>query len=302
MSNSDDSSETDAAIAASSGMPGSGQQEYEENGANPYALDGMPAGAAMDQRSQYELENGKPPHEEIADRNIAADHPPGNFDPVPGPGTQQPVPSPYHEPNVMPPQQSRNPFDRFHGAAAAMPGRGPQQPEPRNYNSSPFQSMDEPLADMPPPEPHRPNTQQPFYRHNNSYANWLGPGGPGAVAGPLGGAPYNPNRNNPNNAPVAVGGPASTPGPFGRGPPFAPAGTFPGAPYYPSRTNTGLSNTDLSNNRLSDNRLSDNGLSGQEKEGARETGNIMPPVLRHDTDMSVDQLHVPGEFPGQSQR
>jgi hypothetical protein len=41
---------------------------------------------------------------------------------------------------------------------------------------------------------------------------------------------------------------------------------------------------------------SDN-LGGLEREGAHETGAFFPKVVRHDTDMSVSQLHVPGEFP-----
>lgn len=42
---------------------------------------------------------------------------------------------------------------------------------------------------------------------------------------------------------------------------------------------------------------STDGLGGLESEGAHETGNIFPKVVRHDTDMSVSKLHVPGEFP-----
>jgi hypothetical protein len=38
-------------------------------------------------------------------------------------------------------------------------------------------------------------------------------------------------------------------------------------------------------------------LGGLEREGAHETGAFFPKVVRHDTDMSVSQLHVPGEFP-----
>lgn len=37
-------------------------------------------------------------------------------------------------------------------------------------------------------------------------------------------------------------------------------------------------------------------LSGREREGAHETGHIFPSVVRHDTDMSVSKLHVPGEY------
>ncbi|GAB7352181.1 hypothetical protein MBLNU459_g2660t3 [Dothideomycetes sp. NU459] len=45
-----------------------------------------------------------------------------------------------------------------------------------------------------------------------------------------------------------------------------------------------------------------NGLGGLERQGAHETGVLFPKVIRHDTDMSVSQLHVPGEFPVQSGR
>lgn len=45
-----------------------------------------------------------------------------------------------------------------------------------------------------------------------------------------------------------------------------------------------------------------NGLGGLERKGAHETGAIFPRVIRHDTDMSVSQLHVPGEFPATSGR
>jgi hypothetical protein len=42
---------------------------------------------------------------------------------------------------------------------------------------------------------------------------------------------------------------------------------------------------------------SSDALGGLEREGAHETGAFFPKVVRHDTDMSVSQLHVPGEFP-----
>ena len=41
-------------------------------------------------------------------------------------------------------------------------------------------------------------------------------------------------------------------------------------------------------------------LGGMEREGAHETGAIFPKVVRHDTEMSVSQLHVPGEYPKQT--
>ncbi|KAK5287336.1 phosphatidylinositol 4,5-bisphosphate-binding protein, partial [Cryomyces antarcticus] len=38
-------------------------------------------------------------------------------------------------------------------------------------------------------------------------------------------------------------------------------------------------------------------IGGLEAEGAHPTGRLFPKVLRHDTNMSIAQLHVPGEFP-----
>nr|OQO15409.1 hypothetical protein B0A51_17136 [Rachicladosporium sp. CCFEE 5018] len=38
-------------------------------------------------------------------------------------------------------------------------------------------------------------------------------------------------------------------------------------------------------------------LGGLEAEGAHETGALFPRVIRHDTDISVSRLHIPGEFP-----
>lgn len=38
-------------------------------------------------------------------------------------------------------------------------------------------------------------------------------------------------------------------------------------------------------------------LGGNEAEGARVTGAFFPRVVRHGTDMSISQLHVPGEYP-----
>lgn len=41
-------------------------------------------------------------------------------------------------------------------------------------------------------------------------------------------------------------------------------------------------------------------LGGRERKGAHSTGQFFPSVVRHDTDMSVSKLHVPGEFPGEA--
>jgi hypothetical protein len=72
------------------------------------------------------------------------------------------------------------------------------------------------------------------------------------------------------------------------------AGDGPNGTYlsYPSNTGSGLAGS-------SDTPVSpmDGGLGGLESRGAHETGHIFPSVVRHNTDISVSQLHVPGEFP-----
>ncbi|KAM0709949.1 hypothetical protein Q7P35_002311 [Cladosporium inversicolor] len=61
---------------------------------------------------------------------------------------------------------------------------------------------------------------------------------------------------------------------------------------YASNTGSGIAgSSDISAPKL------DGGLGGLEARGAHETGQIFPKVIRHDTDISVSQLHVPGEFP-----
>jgi hypothetical protein len=61
---------------------------------------------------------------------------------------------------------------------------------------------------------------------------------------------------------------------------------------YPSSTGSGLAGS--SNTPVAP---MDGGLGGLESRGAHETGRIFPSVVRHNTDISVSQLHVPGEFP-----
>ena len=46
--------------------------------------------------------------------------------------------------------------------------------------------------------------------------------------------------------------------------------------------------------------LGNESLGGLESEGAHETGAVFPAVVRHDTEMSVSQLHVPGDYPNQT--
>jgi hypothetical protein len=72
------------------------------------------------------------------------------------------------------------------------------------------------------------------------------------------------------------------------------AGNGPNATYlsYGSNTGPGIAgSSDIAAPQM------DGGLGGLEARGAHETGHIFPSVIRHNTDISVSQLHVPGEFP-----
>jgi hypothetical protein len=109
------------------------------------------------------------------------------------------------------------------------------------------------------------------------------------------------------STPTATGLPGSV-----DNPPLATAHTVNGGTYlsYPAETGTGLAGssatpvTGLGSSSTSPATALDQGtngnnvLGGHEAKGAHETGRF--PVVRHDTDISVSQLHVPGEFPERS--
>lgn len=87
----------------------------------------------------------------------------------------------------------------------------------------------------------------------------------------------------------------STPGTVDNAPLAAqPAANGPNSTFlsYPSTAGSGVAgSSDLSAAPL------DGALGGLESRGAHETGHIFPSVVRHNTDISVSQLHVPGSFP-----
>lgn len=110
-------------------------------------------------------------------------------------------------------------------------------------------------------------------RHNSSYADWMAPAAAGVAglgAGALGADAY---RRHQHDAPVPV--PVPEPAES------SALNTATMAP--PAATTTTTATTP--------------GLGGNEREGAHVTGEFFPRVVRHDTDLSVSKLHVPGEYP-----
>jgi hypothetical protein len=140
----------------------------------------------------------------------------------------------------------------------------PVAPPPRHPTSSPFNSIDTALETTPP-----------------------GTGLPGSV----------------DNPPLATVSPSSVDNP-------PPATVTSGGTYliYPAETGTGLASSSASpvtsqssspTSPITGLAQGNSVLGGHEAKGAHETGRF-PKVVRHDTDISVSQLHVPGEFPDRS--
>jgi hypothetical protein len=141
------------------------------------------------------------------------------------------------------------------------------------------------------------------------------------VVAPVNNADSTPLTNNAptdrdlESAPRATGIPGSV-----DNPPLATEPAVNGGTYlsYPSETGTGLAGSSSASPPVASLDQSMNGsaaspvtgldkglsgantLGGHEAQGAHETGHIFPKVIRHDTDISVSQLHVPGEFPDRS--
>lgn len=154
-------------------------------------------------------------------------------------------------------------------------------------------------------------------RHS-SYGDWMAPAAVGAGAGVAGTAAYNHMNNKeddiqqhqqqqPLQPETGVAGSRSLEDPL----PAAPAPTTTSntnniipIPAYnnadmPNEQNTNTASAGPTSLNYGPATTTDKSttLGGQEAAGAHETGHIFPSVVRHDTDISVSQLHVPGSFP-----
>lgn len=220
---------------------------------------------------------------------------------------------------------------------SAYPTMAPQQPVqtqtfvmPVDGQAPLMQSQAQPEA-SPLDQPHAP------HRQNTNYSEWFAPAAAGAGVGALGAAAYSHHQNqktpiseepesaisNPTTgAPVAIptttntlahasptyqSSPSSTRAvydepvstkPIVTGVNALPTATMGAANAGAYNSNAGTSGdaTNLDGPATSS-AASGEKLGGLEAEGAHGTGQLFPKVVRHDTDMSVSQLHVPGEFP-----
>jgi len=171
-----------------------------------------------------------------------------------------------------------------------------QQPAGSGYNIY----QPEPSSSSQPAE-NRPAPAPQVMRNQSSYGDWMAPAAGGAAVGALGEGAYQRYEQQLQEQPqqfepIAV----STP----RGPTYhIDANDF----VYPARSSVETEPSQYSTQRMaptSFNGSNSNGtnsntesLGGLENKGAHPTGHMFPSVVRHDTDMSVSKLHIPGEFP-----
>lgn len=138
-----------------------------------------------------------------------------------------------------------------------------------------------------------PRQIQASDRHNSNYGDWFGPAAVGAAgvgAGVVGDEAYRRHQQSQREPPVLES---------------AQEGNLPSSSeidatvYAPGRPSTSTAAESYFTQSTAPTSVldTDPGLGGLEAKGAYQTGSVFPAVIRHNTDMSVSALHVPGEFP-----
>lgn len=274
------STSTAAAAAIISPVEG-----YQRSGADPYRLDGVPAGSRN--------VSGTSTYDDDEERYMS--------------GGAQPTPV------QQPPGSSAAGSEPVKTQLFALPAESRQQPQQAmNPNQAPVNAQ--PQDSFPSSKP----TSDP--RPSSDYGDWIAPAaaaGAGVGAGILGKKAYDGRRD---DATVAeLGGkevsPVEDTTPSGGAAPAtatttptaAAAAVTAAAPTSSAELRTAQSDHSTaatpggisgpSESAVATQARSGGGLRGLEKDGAHETGQFSPKVLRHDTDISVSALHVPGQFP-----
>jgi len=147
----------------------------------------------------------------------------------------------------------------------------------------------------------RPIPQEPVRQHS-SYAEWMAPTAAAATgigAGVLGEQVYEHHQEQratmlPPTSTTRDANPQIDTNDFVNAPRSSTSTDYPRSSMSQSTAPTSVSGYTGPSSSSSP---SSGGLGGLEKEGAHATGRMFPRVVRHDTDMSVSMLHVPGEFP-----
>lgn len=299
-------------IIAAAALPGSGfpVTEHARYDDNPYRLEGVPThdpAAERDTKIPVATEIGSAPA--TYDREapvLARDEPetPASYQP-------NPVDNFNHTPQPVVPQNDIvQPTQTFVLPVQHQAPAHQTQPEVDNGPLEQPQSL-------------APNTKP--VRQNTNYADWMAPAAAGVGAGVLGSEAYrrqqakdlpqqdgiqeehvDPRLHDERPLDLTEGHtamPSSTqaatmqPSAFTENNGISGAtttGTAPFPIFVPTSSNVPQSPEFV---QYGAETPGDPTLGGLESEGAHQTGSLFPKVVRHNTDMSVSQLHVPGEFP-----
>lgn len=191
---------------------------------------------------------------------------------------QQPIPDNYHQPSsqAQDPYYSNNPPVEYQPA----PTQAPVQPTVPSF-----------VSQSRPTQPHAAE------RHDSTYGEWLGPAAGGAAAGALGAAAYNnyqQEQQNPSPVTNPVDGTASNVNGYTKAIPTPIPASLPIASEPDSLATTPATSVDKS--FLDEAEAAAAAASSKAANGG-STQHAFPGVRRHNTDISVSDLHVPGEYP-----
>ncbi|KAK5126464.1 hypothetical protein LTR85_010700 [Meristemomyces frigidus] len=278
LSPSSGSSEPDRDVVAAAGaIPGSTQSEYDRNGQDPYHMSGIPSGSRV---ASYNDPN------QFAQRELQQ---------------QQYLPEQAY---TQPSNVNSTPVQT---QTYALPL---QQAQPVNQQQTPLSSQQtQPIGQQQAPSQQQPQqtflggepagaSSDPLDRPNSMYGNWMAPAAAGVAgvgAGALGTEAYKRHQRD-----AAMPEEEEQPE---RALPVMSSMWRGGAPEE-NVTAFGANGGDATPTQASSSSADPSALfqsaagklGGLEGKGAHETGSF-PTVVRHNTDMSVSNLHVPGEYP-----
>lgn len=190
-------------------------------------------------------------------------------------------------------------FDEGQPSFGEQEGRGygegayGQYAQPQQQDYAPAPHVDRDFASAEPTQ-----GSAGIERHDSTYGSWMAPAAAGVGAAGVGAAGYAAYQDRgPDDAEAPAQhetvpkapweAPAPAPETY-RPSGFAAATTTEATTPQPSSTTDTARPTSTPEAQP---------LGGLESEGAHETGAVFPRVVRHDTEMSVSRLHVPGEYP-----
>jgi len=168
-----------------------------------------------------------------------------------------------------------------------------QQPEPvADYGYR----QQEPLSNYQPIETQPAPAQPQVSRHESSYGDWMAPAAGGAAVGALGAGAYQRHQQQQQFDAITEVSSKGLGSNTAANDFVYPAGTAVSTEPSPAPTQS-TAPTSVFGSDSYGTKSTTEGLGGLENKGARSTGHIFPSVVRHNTDMSVSKLHIPGEFP-----